>query len=94
MVPPVPTSVAVYGAVFSPAGSDEIEMLGTADLKQRYLPPAIRGEKIGCLGITEPEAGSDVASIRTKAIREAEDWLAAESEIDSLLKAARGGSSQ
>ena len=32
-----------------------IEMLGTEDLKKRYLPPAIAGEKIGCLGITEPE---------------------------------------
>jgi len=32
-----------------------IEMLGTQELKQRYMPAAIRGEKIGCLGITEPE---------------------------------------
>jgi alkylation response protein AidB-like acyl-CoA dehydrogenase len=40
---------------------------GTEDQKQRYLVPAIRGEKIAALGITEPNAGSDVASIRTKA---------------------------
>jgi len=38
---------------------------GTADQKQRYLVPAIRGEKIAALGITEPGAGSDVAGIRT-----------------------------
>jgi acyl-CoA dehydrogenase len=40
---------------------------GTEDQKQRYLVPAIRGEKIGALGITEPAAGSDVAAIRTRA---------------------------
>jgi acyl-CoA dehydrogenase len=38
---------------------------GTADQHERFLRPAIRGEKIGALGITEPGAGSDVASIRT-----------------------------
>jgi acyl-CoA dehydrogenase len=42
---------------------------GTEDQKQRYLVPAIRGEKIAALGITEPGAGSDVASIRTTARR-------------------------
>jgi acyl-CoA dehydrogenase len=40
---------------------------GTEDQKQRFLAPSIRGEKIGALGITEPDAGSDVAGIRTKA---------------------------
>ena len=38
---------------------------GTEDQKRRYLVPAIRGEKIAALGITEPGAGSDVAGIRT-----------------------------
>jgi acyl-CoA dehydrogenase len=42
---------------------------GTEEHKQRYLVPAIRGEKIGALGITEPGAGSDVASLRTSATR-------------------------
>src|SRR2546423_2637877 len=42
---------------------------GTEDQKERYLRPAIAGQKIGALGITEPDAGSDVASIRTKAQR-------------------------
>jgi acyl-CoA dehydrogenase len=40
---------------------------GTEDQKQRFLAPAIRGEKIAALGITEPDAGSDVAGIRTLA---------------------------
>ena len=42
---------------------------GTEDQKQRYLAPAIRGERIAALGITEPGAGSDVAGIRTFAKR-------------------------
>jgi len=40
---------------------------GSEEQKQRYLAPAIRGEKIGALGITEPGAGSDVAALRTRA---------------------------
>ena len=42
---------------------------GTDDQHERYLVPAIRGEKIAALGITEPGAGSDVASLRTSAQR-------------------------
>jgi acyl-CoA dehydrogenase len=42
---------------------------GTEAQKQRYLAPAIRGEKIGALGITEPDAGSDVAGLKTFARR-------------------------
>jgi acyl-CoA dehydrogenase len=42
---------------------------GTDDQKHRFLAPAIRGERIGALGITEPGAGSDVAGIRTFARR-------------------------
>jgi acyl-CoA dehydrogenase len=40
---------------------------GTEDQKQRFLAPAVRAEKIAALGITEPDAGSDVANIRTLA---------------------------
>jgi acyl-CoA dehydrogenase len=46
-----------------------IARFGTEAQKQRYLVPGIRGEKIAALGITEPDAGSDVASIRTFARR-------------------------
>jgi acyl-CoA dehydrogenase len=47
---------------------------GTEDQKQRYLVPAIKGEKIGALAITEPEAGSDVASLRTTATKVDGGW--------------------
>jgi acyl-CoA dehydrogenase len=48
---------------------------GTEDQKQRFLAPAIRGEKIAALGITEPGAGSDVAGIRTFAKRVDGGWV-------------------
>jgi len=48
---------------------------GTEEQKQRWLAPAIRGEKIGALAITEPDAGSDVAAVRTHARRVDGGWL-------------------
>ena len=48
---------------------------GTDDQHERFLRPAIRGIKIAALGITEPGAGSDVASIRTKAERVDGGWV-------------------
>jgi acyl-CoA dehydrogenase len=48
---------------------------GTDDQKERYLRPAIAGEKIGALAITEPDAGSDVAWIKTNAKRVDGGWL-------------------
>src|SRR5206468_12547074 len=43
--------------------------------KQRYLVPSIKGEKISCLGITEPDAGSDVAGIKTRAVRDGDEYV-------------------
>jgi acyl-CoA dehydrogenase len=48
---------------------------GTRDQHERFLRPAIRGERIAALGITEPGAGSDVAGIRTEARRVAGGWV-------------------
>ncbi|WP_205697172.1 acyl-CoA dehydrogenase family protein [Conexibacter sp. SYSU D00693] len=47
---------------------------GTDDQHERYLRPAIRGEKIAALAITEPDAGSDVASLRTQATKVDGGW--------------------
>ncbi len=52
-----------------------LSLYGTEGQKQRYLAPAIRGEKIGALGITEPDAGSDVAGLRTRARREGDVFV-------------------
>jgi acyl-CoA dehydrogenase len=48
---------------------------GTDEQKQRYLVPAIAGEQIGALAITEPEAGSDVAALRTRATPVDGGWV-------------------
>jgi acyl-CoA dehydrogenase len=48
---------------------------GSEEHKRRYLEPAIRGEKIGALAITEPGAGSDVAGIRTRATPVDGGWV-------------------
>jgi len=49
--------------------------LGTEDQKQQWAVPAIKGEKILCLGITEPDAGSDVSGIKTRAVADGEDYV-------------------
>src|SRR5215210_3428755 len=48
---------------------------GTEEQKQRYLVPQARGEKLACFGLTEPAAGSDVASMRTTARREGDSYV-------------------
>jgi len=48
---------------------------GTDQQKQRYLPAAVAGEKIGAICVTEPHAGSDVAGIKTRAVRDGDDWI-------------------
>ncbi len=48
---------------------------GSEEVKQKYLVPAIKGEKILCLGITEPDAGSDVAAIKTRAVRDGDEYV-------------------
>src|SRR3954453_21693554 len=52
-----------------------IARFGTEDQKRRYLAPAIAGEKIAALAITEPDAGSDVAGLKTHARRVDGGWL-------------------
>jgi alkylation response protein AidB-like acyl-CoA dehydrogenase len=48
---------------------------GTEEQKQQWLVPSIRGEAILCLGITEPDAGSDVAGIKTRAVRDGDEYV-------------------
>jgi alkylation response protein AidB-like acyl-CoA dehydrogenase len=48
---------------------------GSEELKQKYLVPAIRGEKVGAFAITEANSGSDAASIRTRAIRTDDGYI-------------------
>ena len=52
-----------------------LQLAGTPEQQQRFLPGLIRGERIGALAITEPGAGSDVAAITTRARRDGDGWV-------------------
>lgn len=61
---------AVTPSVIQYMSSTYIFKHGSEFLKDKYLKPTIRGELVSCIGITEPGAGSDVANIQTRAVRE------------------------
>src|SRR5207247_10257500 len=67
--------LAMGVAVHTDMATPPILAFGTEEQKQRYLVPSIRGEKISCLGITEPDAGSDVAGIKPRAVRAGDDYV-------------------
>jgi citronellyl-CoA dehydrogenase len=52
-----------------------LHRFGSEELKQKYLVPAIRGEHVAAIAVTEPSAGSDVASIKTRAVRDGDYWV-------------------
>lgn len=51
-----------------------ILLAGTEAQRERYLYPSVRGERRDCLALTEPEAGSDLRGMRTRAVKEAQGW--------------------
>lgn len=62
-------------------GTVPIWLHGTEEQKRRYLPKLCSGEWIGAMAITEPEAGSDTASIKCRARRDGDDWVVNGSKI-------------
>jgi acyl-CoA dehydrogenase len=56
-------------------GSQGIVLDGTAEQKQKYLPKLATGEWLGCFALTEPEAGSDAANLKTTAMRDQDRWV-------------------
>jgi glutaryl-CoA dehydrogenase len=65
------TFVSVQGSLAMSA----IHKHGSQEQKQRWLPGMAKGELIGCFGLTEPTAGSDPASMRTRAVRDGDHWV-------------------
>jgi alkylation response protein AidB-like acyl-CoA dehydrogenase len=52
-----------------------VSKFGTEEQKEKYLKPIITGEKIGCIGITEPNVGSDAARMETRAEKDGDEWV-------------------
>jgi citronellyl-CoA dehydrogenase len=52
-----------------------LHQYGTPELKRQYLAPAIAGRAVAAIAVTEPDTGSDVARLRTRAVRDGDDWV-------------------
>jgi hypothetical protein len=88
--------VSVHASLF--CGS--ILRHGSAQLKEKYLPPAARGEILGAFSLTEPGAGSDAMGLKARAVRSGDEyilngtktWVSSGSAADALIIFARTGS--
>ena len=67
----VPMAIGVQTDMATPA----LARFGSDELRAEFLAPAIAGEAVACIGVSEPGAGSDVASIRTTARRDGDDYV-------------------
>jgi alkylation response protein AidB-like acyl-CoA dehydrogenase len=71
----VDASVAVMISVHNSLPTQMILRWGTEEQKRRFLEPMARGDMLGGFALSEPEAGSDAASLRTQAVRDGTDWI-------------------
>jgi butyryl-CoA dehydrogenase len=69
------TSTATNVGAHIGIGAMAVHLGGSDEQKSKYLTPLARGEKIAAFGLTEPDAGSDAAAIRTRAVREGDSWI-------------------
>ncbi len=91
----VPMGIAVHTDMATPALAE----FGSEDLKRRFLVPAITGEMVSAIGVSEPDAGSDVAAIRTRAAADGDDyvingakmWITNGTQADFITLLARTG---
>jgi alkylation response protein AidB-like acyl-CoA dehydrogenase len=68
-------SVGIIVAAHTSLCSNHIYKMGSDEQRLKYIPKLASGEWLGCWSLTEPEAGSDAAGTRTKAVRDANEWV-------------------
>jgi len=93
----VDASVAVLMSVHNSLPTQMLLRYGSEAQKQRYLKPMARGESLGAFALSEPDAGSDAASLRTQAVRDGDHyvlsgvkaWVSAGGHADVILAMAR-----
>ena len=71
----VDASVAVLMSVHNSLPTQMLMRWGSEEQKRRFLAPMARGEKLGAFALSEPEAGSDAAALRTQAVRDGDSWV-------------------
>jgi citronellyl-CoA dehydrogenase len=67
--------VAMAISVQTDMATPSLHRFGSHELKERYLRPAVAGEAVTAIAVTEPDAGSDVAGLRTRAVRDGDEWV-------------------
>ena len=67
----IPMAIGVQSSMATPS----LAKFGSEELKQKYLVPAIAGTQVCSIAVTEAGAGSDVSSIRTRAVRDGDEWV-------------------
>ena len=67
----IPMAIGVQTDMCTPA----LARFGSDELRREFLAPAIAGDMVGCIGVSEPGAGSDVSSVRTFARKDGDDWM-------------------
>lgn len=94
----VPMAIGVQTDMATPA----LARFGSPELRAEYLAPAIAGDMVTCIGVSEPGAGSDVAAIKTRAVRDGGDyvingskmWITSGTQADWMCMLANTGDGQ
>ncbi len=71
----VDSSVAITLCAHTSLGTQPIYLFGTEQQKREWMPVLCNGEKLGAFGLTEPEAGSDAANTKTRAVVDGAEWV-------------------